>query len=196
MRRPGFTLLLALFTTVPLAMPAEAGPFYLTGRLIDSSVDADFGDAAGRIDAGDNGWGAGLGLKLGRYLAVQTEYHDFGQVSGFGFGDPCADIRTLCLTGGPALEVDSTALSLSVLPQLPLSRRFSLYGKVGVISWDSDVTEVGPDFRQRVGSFQADELLLGAGLRFELPGPADLYAEYEEIESTFETLSLGVTLGY
>ncbi len=186
--------LLLLAAAVGLAAPAAAGPFYLTGRLIDSSVDADFGDAASRIDAGDSGWGAGVGLKLGRHLAVQIEYHDFGRVLGLGGG--CADIRILCLAAGPGFEVDSTALSLSALPQLPLSKRFSIYGKVGVISWDSDLTEVGPDFRQRVGSFQAEELLLGAGLRFELPGPADLYAEYEEVESTFETLSLGVTLGY
>ncbi len=137
-----------------------------------------------------------LGLRFGDYLVFQAEYHDFGSVPGLGA--PCPeDALILCIDVVVPVEADSSAVSVSFLPQLPLGERAYLYGKLGVVSWESDVSEAldtgGRLFRDDV---DGEDLVYGAGFRLMFPGPFAGFAEYEKISDAFESISLGVTYGF
>ena len=136
----------------------------------------------------------GAGFRFGRHLAVQAEYHDLGSTSGFR--SACAFDEPVCIAQAIPVEADSSAISLSVLPHLPLTRRIHLYGKLGVVSWDSDISVLddlaGDFFEQR----SDEDLVYGAGLRVELPGPIDGFAEYERIADIFDSVAIGATWGF
>ena len=144
------------------------------------------------IDGDDTGWGLGVGLRLGRYLAFQAEYLDLGSSSGTG----SCSIEDLCIALVIPVEVDSTAITVTVLPHLPLSKRFSLYGKLGFVSWESDVSAIEDAGESFVEDFDDEDIVYGAGLRYQLLGPLGVFAEYERIADTFETVSLGATYGF
>ena len=139
--------------------------------------------------------GFGLGLKVGRHLAFQAEYHDLGKVPGFGAACPFEE--PACIPAGLPLEADSSAISVTMLPHLLLTRRIQLYGKLGIVSWDSDVSVVG----ELAGGFlqkrSEEELIYGAGLRLQIPGPIGAaFAEYERIADSFDTVAIGATWGF
>ena len=41
-----------------------------------------------------------------------------------------------------------------------------------------------------------EDLIYGAGLRLEIPGPIDAFAEYERIGDVFDTVAIGATWGF
>lgn len=179
-----------------VAAPAEAlGPFYVAGKLGDTSVDAELGESLRKvIDGDDDSWSIALGLRLGRHLAFQIEYHDLGRAPGSG--PPCPDGAEVCPEVLVPLAADSTALSLSVLPHLRLTRGLSLYGKLGLVSWDSEIEEILDTGDRFIEEFDDEDLLWGGGLRLGLPGPFGFFAEYERLADQFDTVSLGATLGF
>ena len=196
MRRYYRTVLLLL--GLALAQPAVAeNPFFLTGKLGNTSFDSELGEVFQQfIDGDDNSWSLGLGLRFGDYLVFQAEYHDYGDVPGLGA--PCPDDGSLilCVDALVPVEADSSAVSVSFLPHLPLGERAFLYGKLGFVSWDSDVSEALDAGSRFIDDFDDEELLYGAGFRLLLPGPFAGFAEYEKISDAFETVSLGVTYGF
>ena len=188
------TLSLLGVAVLGLAPAAEAGPFYFFGKLgsTDASVDATTA-LPGIIDGDDNSKGYGIGFKVGRHLAFQAEYHDLGSVPGLGAA--CPPEEPGCVPGLP-LEADSSAISVTVLPHLLLTRRIRLFGKLGVVSWDSDISTVGDIAGDFFAKRSEEELIYGAGLRLEFPGPLDAFAEYERIADSFETVAIGATWGF
>ena len=196
MRRalPTATLLFGLAALV-LAPAAQAGPFYFVGKLgnTDTSIDVEVA-LTQVLDGDDNSSSYGLGFKLGRHLAFQAEYHDLGNVPGFG--SACAIEEPVCILLALPLEADSSAISLSVLPHLLLTRRIQLYGKLGVISWDTEISVVGELPGDFLDQHSDEDLIYGAGLRFNLPGPFDAFAEYERIADFFDTVAIGATYGF
>ncbi len=185
---------LVLLILVALTPAAFAGGFYITGKLADTSLDGSLGDSFGEIvDGDDTGWSLGVGFRLGKYLAFQAEYNDLG--SSTGTGSACS-IEDLCIALVVPLEVDSTAISVTVLPHLPLTERLSLYGKLGFVSFESDVSAIEDAGESFIEDFDDEDIVYGVGVRFKLFGPLGVFAEYESIAGTFETVSLGATLGF
>ena len=195
MRRSHRTALILVALAMLATAAAAENPIYLTGKLGNTTFDTDLGDSFRQvIDGDDNSWSVGLGLRFGDYLVFQGEYHDFGSVPGLGA--PCPDDAEVCPTIVIPVEADSSAVSVSFLPHLPLGERAFLYGKIGFVSWESDVSEAidaGSDF---IDDFDDEELLYGAGFRLMLPGPFAGFVEYEKISDAFETISVGVTYGF
>ncbi len=189
----------ALLCAVLLAVlpaTAHANPFYLVGKLGNTDTDAELGDSLRQIFAGDDTSSAvGLGIRFGRRIAIQAEYLDLGAVPGGAFA--CGPPPGACpLALAAPAEADSKAISVTLLHHLGLSRRLSLYGKLGFVSWDTDVSVLDEAGKRFIDDFNDEELVYGAGLRFELPGPIDLFGEYERIGDLFDSVSLGATLGF
>ncbi len=194
MRRSRRTALVLLALALAASAASAGNPFYLTGKLGYTSLDADLGDDFRAIlDDNDNSWSLGLGFRLGDYLAFQAEYHELGTAAGVG--STCG-VEELCGQVLVPLEADSTTYSVSVLPQLPIGKRFFVYGKFGFVSWESDVSEISDAADRFVDEYQSEDLIYGAGVRLLFPGPFGAFAEYESIAGDFETVSLGVTLGF
>jgi hypothetical protein len=176
-----------------LAAPAShAGGLYLTGKVGTTSVDADLGGSIDQIlDGDDESAALGLGLSLGDHLAFEFAYHDFGTVPSAG--STCTE----CFILVAPLEGDTTAYSLSFLPHLPISDNFSAYGKIGVMSWETSLSEVFPQIENTLEDDYSDEdIVYGIGLRFLLPGPFGVFAEFERFGDSFESVSMGATLGF
>jgi hypothetical protein len=105
------------------ATPASAeNPFYLLGKIGDTSTDDDLGERFSKvIDGDDNSWSLGLGLRLGRFLVFQAEYHELGEAPGRG--SPCPDSEENCIEILVPLAAESTALSVTFLRRPPLRCR-------------------------------------------------------------------------
>ncbi len=189
--------LLIFLGLIALAQAAAAeNPIFFTGKLGNTSLDARVGDGFSKIiDGDDNSWTFGLGLRFGDHLVFQAEYHDFGSIPGQG--SPCpSDSPGACIAIVVPVEADSSAVSVSFLPHLPLGERFFLYGKVGFVSWDSDISQIRDAGSRFIEDFDDEDLFYGAGVRVMFPGPFAGFAELEKINDAFETISLGVTYGF
>lgn len=189
-------LVLTFAAMAVMASPARAeNPIYLVGKLGSTTMDTDLGNTYRQIiDGDDNSWAFGVGLRLGHYLVFQAEYQDFGSVPGVG--PPCADDADACIEILVPVQADSTAISVALLPHLPLTERFFVYGKLGFVSWESGVSEVRETGSRFIDDFEDEDLVYGAGVRLVLPGPFSVFAEYERIADLFDTVAVGATFGF
>ena len=195
MRRhlPIATLLLGLSALVA-APAAEAGGLYLVGKLgsSDISVDPELGFSQ-ILDGDDNSASYGFGYRLGGRNSIQAEFHDLGTVE---FQSVCGVEEPDCIPQVLPVEAEGSAVSLSLLSHLLLTKRIRGYVKLGVISWDSDISAVGDLAGDFINQTSAEDLIYGAGLRVDLPGPVDAFAEYERIADIFDTVAIGATWGF
>ncbi len=175
-----------------LAFLASAGQglekhFYVgaeAGEQIDSAfVVSDVDDPGFAKD--ERRLAAFAGLELGRYLAFEVAYHDFGsrvcctRILDFGF------------------DLDFDGYSASIVGRYPLGR-FELFGSVGYLWWREEgtlVTIAGPAEASADGS----DRLLSAGMTLRLIRGFRLRAAVErfEIERSLrseaqESFSLGL----
>ena len=181
----------ALCSLFSASIATADGPFYLSGKVGTTSVDADLEESFQLILDGDDESAAfGLGFRLGDHIAFELAYHDFGTVPGFA--SACAQ----CLALAAPLNADTTAVSLTVLPHLQISESLFAYGKVGVISSETSISEIAPGLEQAFEDYSDEDLVYGLGLRYLLPGPLGVFAEFERFADSFETISLGATLGF
>ena len=181
-----------LAVTLAAAARPAAGLVYLTGKLGQTDTAISVGDSFRAVLEGDDSsWGAGVGVNLGRYFALQLEYLDLGAVAGSG--SFCPPSQPACAGPTFLLDADSEALALSVLPSYPLTERLWTYLKVGYFTFDTDIS--GASARD-LEEADEDDLLLGIGLRLDLGGPVDLFLEYEELGDVVETVSVGATFSF
>ena len=143
------------------------------------------------IDDDDEGKSFGVGFHISEHLAIEGTYYDLGSVQELGI---CSDPDMLCAALVVPAIVDSTAITVSVLPHWPLTKHISIYGRLGISTWESDVTEAfaGTSLRN-IGD---EEFIFGAGIRLQVLGPLGAFAEVSKIADTFETVSLGATIGF
>ena len=187
MRRHAPALLLPLLLLF-LALPAAASDWglYASYKAGTTDVDSSFGDNFDTVvlDGDDNTNAIEVGFRF-KWFGIQAGYHDLGEVEGFQVCEECAD-NVLPTTA------ETEAFSLSFVPELPLGRRLSVFGKVGIVAWETDLDEI--DLGQSIEDPSDEELIYGAGLRLDFLGPTEIFAEFERIGSDIETVSFGVTL--
>ncbi|MDX1502508.1 MAG: hypothetical protein R3325_09095 [Thermoanaerobaculia bacterium] len=190
-------ILLLTLATLAVGAPSDAGALglYLVGSVGETSADTELGESFRRvIDGDDDSFAIGLGLNLLEWLDVQLEYHDLGDLPGGGA--PCPDGPDPCIAQFAPLVADTTALSLSVLPSWELTRRVELFGKLGVLSYESSLSALIGEAEVFVDEFDGEEILYGAGVRVKLLGPLDAFVQYQRFGDAFDEASVGVTLGY
>ena len=87
----------------------------------------------GTCDTYDRTWNAFVGYQLNRHLAFELGYVDLGQFTVSG-----------TITGVPVTSVyDMWAIELSGVGLLPLTDRFSIFGKLGLFRYDSEANTTG-----------------------------------------------------
>ena len=193
MRRALIATLFLATAALALAPAAGAGGLYFVGKLGNTDLSVDPADGINSVlDGDDNSSSFGLGVKLGRW-AVQAEYHDLGNVPGTGSACPPEE---LCIALAVPVEADSSAVSVTVLPHLQLTRRLQAYAKIGFISWDTDIAAVEATGERFIESFSDEDLVWGGGLRVQVPGPVGGFVEYERIADAFDTVAIGATWGF
>ncbi|MEM1250393.1 MAG: outer membrane beta-barrel protein [Acidobacteriota bacterium] len=163
---------------------AEDRGLYVAAKLGSTDVEAELGDTFDQvIDGDEDSTTFEIGFKVNRFWAVQAGYHDFGDFDTSVFGCEA------CGEGGLALRADTKAYSLSFVPQLDLIWRLSVFGKVGLVIWESEIDALDEDFTE-------EDIIYGLGARFRLLGNLSVFAEWEQIASDIETVSLGAHLQF
>jgi hypothetical protein len=170
------------------------GLFYLTGKLGTTGIDANVKASLDQLlDSNDASAALGVGARFGDHLAFELAYHDLGTVEGTASACPP---DAFCLLPDVLIKGETTAVSLTFLPHLSVTDRLFAYGKLGVMSWDSSLSSIGPGLETTIGDFSDDDIVYGVGARFLFPGPIGVFAEYERFGDTFETVSIGGTFGF
>lgn len=189
-----------------LGSMAYAGdsPWYVVASVGESDAEARFGSRHPKRIADDQEAVAlAVGYAVRPWLSVEGGYHDLG--THRGFGSPCRESDdacierlaqlNLCIEGFDCTEVstnldaDVSGLSLAAVPRWPVTEELSVFGTVGVMAWDSEVE--APSFG-RIGDFSGEDLLLGVGLRYDLPSGLGLAAQYAELDLDIRWTSFGL----
>lgn len=172
--------LLTLATLTALSTPVFAQGFYLgasAGQAQADEVCDDIDDLgfAGSCDDDDTGWKLNLGYQFTPYWGVEAFYVDFGEL---------ADAEGTVLGAPVTVEADVDGYGAALVGTYPIGD-FSLFGKVGFISWDSDASVTG-----NAGSVSADDdgtdAMFGLGAGYSLTEQLSLRAEweyYDEVEA-------------
>ncbi|MEE2778824.1 MAG: outer membrane beta-barrel protein [Acidobacteriota bacterium] len=179
-----------------LALPtaaAETG-LYLNLKLGTTDIDTSVGGAFQQvIDGHDDSVAYEVGYRFSRHWAVQAATHDFGSV--VGAAPPCTPEPPVACPLFVPVEASSMAYSLSLLPQLPLGQRLSIFGKIGLISWESELrTTLTPG--EDLGESSEEDILWGLGARLKVFGPFEIFYEYEGVGDELETQAFGVSFAF
>ena len=175
-----------VFLIIAFALAAAAAPasavdngFYIGGSLGGSSLDVrDVDDDIGDIDFsdGDTAYKLFAGYRFLSFLAVEAGYVDFGDPA-----DLVGDIDQIDVQIGVS---GWDAFALGILPVGPVD----VFGKLGVISWDADISAAFEDLVDRDSDSGTDvayglgvALTLGSfairieGEMFDVDGADELY---------------------
>lgn len=179
---------LALLVASPLA--AGESRWYVEGKLGQASVEADFGPRflGWTVDATDTAAAVEVGYLLHRYLGVQAGYRDLGRYEGLPVPCPLDQECPLALVLLIPADAEITGVSLAAVPRWPVSDRFSVFGKLGVLDWDADFSPRLEDLP--LTGYSGRDLLAGVGAKYTFPRGFGLLLEYETTD-----LVDGVNLG-
>ena len=157
------TLGFALMTAPAVAKDEGA---YAGGSIGLTTIDI-CGDltafGATTCDDEDTGFKLFGGYKFNRNLAVEGGFVDFGEIS--------ASFPTGSAT------VSSDALFAAAVGILPVSSKFSVFGKLGFFMWDLTATGTGGTV-----SDDGTDLLIGVGLGFDITERLTIRAEWEDYD--------------
>jgi OOP family OmpA-OmpF porin len=164
--------------TMPLASMAQSGldrGWYAGGSIGQSDVDESVAGGlitSGSVDGKDTGWKLYGGHMFNRNLGVELAYVDLGKTrySGTFFGAP--------VIGG---RVEVTGFNLAAIGAIPVSTAFSVFGKLGIFSWDAEAkdTTAGVPFSERS---DGNDVFFGAGVSYSFTRNLSLRGEWERFQ--------------
>lgn len=174
---------------IALSLPtasARAAEFENHGYLIASVGKADTlkrGSLTDEINGDDTAFEIGAGFAFSPNFSIEASYHDFGEPYGY-VGCP---VEVLCIAIVPfsreAVAVDGWSVALR--GAYPISERLSVFGRLGVLSWDASAIS------QSLNASGTD-LLYGAGIATDLNDRFALQLSYEKADVDIETIKAGV----
>lgn len=176
-----------------LSAGAGAQTYFIGGGLGQSDFDRSVASnlvTSGDIDTKDGAFKAFGGGFFGRRFGAELSYVDLGEArySGDFFGTPVTDGK-VALWGW----------NVAALYDIPITERFSLFGKLGVFLWESEASDVtdGDPFSATSRGWDGGSFGLGATWRFTRNLSARLEWEKFPIGPSDATLlSLGVQYSF
>lgn len=128
-------------------------------------------------DTGLNIYG---GVKANQNLGLEVSYMDFGKQEGNYYGYDAS--------------VEATGIGFAAVGFLPLSDNFDLFGKVGLLAWDVDVSLGGLS-----GNDDGSDLLFGFGAVFQLSEQFALRGAWEFVDldgADLDMLSINAQINF
>jgi len=134
-----------------------------------------------RKDDDANAWGGFVGYRAFRYAAVELAYAHLGTLHEY---QPEVRGTNFIL---PAVESDleSSGPQLSALAILPLSERWELYLRGGVLFVDQKVTHASSITRDAT-TYGSDDLLFGAGVQFDVASHWTMRLDFQRYDDVGE----------
>ncbi len=166
-----------------LGAGAATTPFYVGGSAGNSSLSPDVKSCCGDVksadsDANDVGYKLLAGYNINRRLGIEGFYNDLG----------ATDIK---LGGKDLGSIAYKTYGLAAVYTKPLSRRFSLRGKLGYGALDADFKG---DVKHETEN--SSFLYKGVGAEFQITRVLSVVADYEHFDSDMQMLSTGVKFGF
>ena len=181
---------LSLTILVVLALAAHVARaqdgFYLMGALGSSDSSVNLG-GINRVDGNDDSYAVGVGYAFSNNFSIEAGYHGFGTQNAQtncppGFACILIPLRT---------EADVTGISLSLIGSIPVSDRFDVYGKIGLLSWDIDFSGISSAFND-----SGEDLLYGVGLTWSMDERWKLFLEYSRVDLDVDAGNVGVRFSF
>lgn len=156
-----FLGLVAAVAASPAAVHAQQDAGFYLGASVGRAHAKDACESTGPLvvvtacDEKDTSWKLFGGYQFNRNFALEGGYVDFGKVTASG-----------TVLGVPvSARAEANAFELLAVGTLPLTDRFSLYGKAGLFRWDAKAegTVLGITVRERAKDI---DLTFGAGLKY------------------------------
>jgi OmpA-OmpF porin, OOP family len=155
---------------------------YNSGNIIPDLI------TSGAVDSKDTGYKLYGGYQFNRHFAVEVAYVDLGKAaySGEFFGTP--------VTGG---TLETWGLNASAVGILPLGSAFELFGKVGIMGWESKARDVtaGVPFS---GKADGGDISYGVGMAVHFTRNVGIRAEWERFKAVddIDLLSAGLIIRF
>lgn len=170
-------VIIAVALAVPAGVVAQESGAYLGGALGQTRFTewCDAGTTA--CDDRDSGWKLFGGYRFNRYFALEGSYIDWGEVTAS--------------VGAVNVAADQRSFGLAALGSLQLGPRFSVFGKLGLLSTEQETRRINPN----PSTFQRDETELhyGVGATYSLTPNWMVRGEWENTEKLkVQMLSIGV----
>lgn len=173
--------IVALALAAALPVGANAMDAYVGASVGYADIEeTTFGNCSGCINDDDVSWGLLAGVQLTDILAVELGYTDFGSYKSNDGGEG---------------KLDSTAITISAVGQVPVAKGWNVFGRVGIAYLDNDFHYFGQEYTDH-----SQDLLLGGGISWE--AMPNLKVRLEETwynaedTSQFNNLSLQATYSF
>jgi OOP family OmpA-OmpF porin len=165
------------------ATQASAQQFFIGGSIGQSDVDDEITTGlidSGTVDGKDTAWKIFGGYMFNRHFGIEAAYINAGEVSYSG------TFSGFAVTGG---KVELTAFNVAVLGNLPINEQFSVFGKVGLFSWEAEASDTtgGIPFS---GSDDGTDISFGVGVGYNFTPNFGVRAEYELFQTDDADVSL------
>ena len=164
---------LIALTFATLTLPSHAdGNWYAGGALSQTFIDEP------GIDDDDTGGKIFGGYRFNDYFAIEGSFYDFGEMN----------------EGGNQLELDG--VGLAAVGSIPVSERFSLFGKLGVHAWDAEISGA---IASRFSDDSDTDAFYGIGVEYALTDRWDIRGElerYEVDDVDLDVASIGISFNF
>jgi OOP family OmpA-OmpF porin len=170
-------VLIALALAAPAGVAAQESGAYLGGALGQTRFTEWCDPGTTTCDDRDSGWKLFGGYRFNRYFALEGTYIDWGEVTA--------------RVGAANVAADQRSFGLAALGSLQLGPRFSVFGKLGLLSTEQETRRVSPN----PSNVQRDETEVhyGVGAAYSLTSNWSLRGEWENTEKLkVQMLSIGV----
>jgi len=168
-------LVLPVLALLPPVVRAESELYGGVGLGYSTfSSDATFGGEPISFEAAGRATRQFLGLRYGDYLGLEAGYLNFGSVKD----------QIVLEAGQPSLNdgIKTRGYDLSLVGRYPLDEELAVFGKLGVIRWDSEETIGSLPLPNKL---DGDDLIWGLGLDFRGAGRIHLRVEAEFVDIAF-----------
>lgn len=155
---------------------------YDSGNMIPDLI------TSGSVDGKDTGYKIFGGYQFNPYFAVEVAYVDLGKASYSG------NFGVAPVTGG---SLETWGLNASAVGILPVGAHFELFGKLGILGWESKARDTtgGVPF---TGKADGGDLSFGAGVALHFTKNVGIRAEWERFKAVddIDLLSLGLVFKF
>lgn len=108
-------------------------------------------------------WSALVGYRFSSYLAIELAYQNFGTLHHYSPSITIGQVTSLEVKS----KMESTGVALSLLGQLPITDRWSVYVRAGGLVADQEVTRRLPTVTLNE-SYDSEVFLYGIGTQFDV----------------------------
>lgn len=177
----GLALLSLMASTTALA---ATQPGFYVGAGVGKATTEIESDGTSEFDSDDTSFKVFGGYNFNQYFAVEAAYFDGGKPEETVIAVPGAR---------GTIDISTTALIASVLGRVPVGDIFSVYGKLGLASYETELKgRVNGDVV--TGDDDSDDgVAYGVGAAFNIGPSFELRAEYEAFSGSFFDSDIDVT---